>query len=285
MLDPRSPGYLAAPSFQAFYQEILDRYMRPIARLLFPEVMRYDSQTFGFSINYQPTTDTSIRPHSDASAVTLNFNLNLPGERFTGSTVDFLDRTTNEVHSLSFAPGIAVIHRGSVPHAAQPITSGERTNFVLWLYGNNGQVPFGIPQSKTADPGERWTTPTTTSPRSNQGRTQPSGTEKGERRSVAELDAPLFRDDAIWYWALEKHESLLHTRNPVAGLVVDGRQLPSVRASDLQHVSETPRGVEGTNIDHGVLPPLGHGHRLRQQLQISIAAGQILDKRSVRDVI
>jgi hypothetical protein len=44
MLDPRSEGYLAAPSFQAFYNEIMDRYMRPIARLLLG-TYGYDNQT------------------------------------------------------------------------------------------------------------------------------------------------------------------------------------------------------------------------------------------------
>ena len=88
MLDPRSEGYLAAPSFQTFYRELMDTYMRPISRLLFPEVMGFDSQTFGFSIQYEPDMDTSLRLHTDASAATLNVNLNLPGESFTGSEVE-----------------------------------------------------------------------------------------------------------------------------------------------------------------------------------------------------
>lgn len=100
MLDSRSEGYLAAPSFQAFYNEILNTYMRPISRMLFPEVMGFDTQTFGFSIYYEPNTDSSIRPHTDASAVTLNINLNLPGEEFTGSQVDFYHPYTGDIKSL-----------------------------------------------------------------------------------------------------------------------------------------------------------------------------------------
>lgn len=160
MLDPRSEGHLGAPRFQTFYRMLLDTYMRPIARLVFPETMGFDSQTFGFSINYQPSTDTSIRPHSDASAVTLNINLNLPGEAFTGSTVDFLDSKTGDVSSLTFAPGTAMIHRGHIPHTAQPITSGQRTNFVLWLFGEGGRVPdHGLVPLEVAA-GDRWTVPT-----------------------------------------------------------------------------------------------------------------------------
>ena len=160
MLDSRSEGYLAAPNFQTFYREMLDTYMRPIARMLFPEVMGYDTQTFGFSIHYQPNTDSSIRPHTDASAVTLNINLNLPSEAFTGSAVDFFDVATGQKIALTFKPGTAMIHRGNVVHAAQPITSGERTNFVLWLYGDRGQIPPQGAKRPTKDAHERWTTPT-----------------------------------------------------------------------------------------------------------------------------
>lgn len=160
MLDSRSEGYLAAPSFQAFYHEMLNTYMRPIARLLFPEIMGYDTQTFGFSIHYQPNTDSSIRPHTDASAVTLNINLNLPEETFTGSAVDFFDVATGQKIALTFKPGTAMIHRGNVVHAAQPITSGERTNFVLWLYGDRGQIPPQGAKRPIIDASERWTTPT-----------------------------------------------------------------------------------------------------------------------------
>ena len=131
MLDSRSEGYLAAPDFQVFYRQLLDKYMRPISRLLFPEIMGYDTQTFGFSIRYEPQRDTSIRPHMDASSVTLNINLNLPDEPFTGSELDFHNQKTHGVDQVSFKPGVAMIHRGSIAHAAHPITSGSCTNLVL----------------------------------------------------------------------------------------------------------------------------------------------------------
>ncbi|MUH72692.1 2OG-Fe(II) oxygenase [Psychrosphaera haliotis] len=141
MLDPRSEGYLAAPGFQRFYREIMDQYMRPIARLLFPEVTGFDTQTFGFSIQYQAGVDTSLRLHTDASAATLNINMNKPGEEFTGSEVDFYDPMTGNVNRLTFEPGMAMLHKGNIAHAAQPITSGERSNMVLWLYGDRGRIP------------------------------------------------------------------------------------------------------------------------------------------------
>lgn len=159
MLDPRSEGYLAAPIFQQFYNLIMDKYMRPISRMLFPEVVGFDTQTFGFSIQYQEGMDTSLRPHTDASAATMNINLNLPDETFKGSEVDFFNQQTGKVIRTTFQPGIAMLHRGSVPHAAQPITGGSRTNMVLWLYGDNMQIPRGkLPASK-AEAKTRWTVP------------------------------------------------------------------------------------------------------------------------------
>ena len=159
MLDPRSEGYLAAPEFQKFYRDLMDHFMRPIARLLFPDVYGYDSQTFGFSIQWQAGKDTSLRPHTDASAVTLNINLNLPGEAFSGSGVRFMDRVSGKSESLSFEPGTALIHHGSVPHASEPITEGERHNLVLWLYGEGNQIPLHGAHHNTISPQERWTIP------------------------------------------------------------------------------------------------------------------------------
>ena len=133
--------------------------MRPVARLLFPEIIGYDTQTFGFSIQYQPGVDTSLQLHSDASAATLNINLNLPEETFSGSEVDFYDPVSGKANRLTFKPGIAMIHKGTVPHAAQPITSGKRTNFVLWLYGDRMQVPRDVMQQTAVNAEERWTIP------------------------------------------------------------------------------------------------------------------------------
>lgn len=160
MLAPRSEGHLGAPRFQAFYDGLMNRYMRPISRLLFPDVAGYDSQTFGFSIQWKADTDVSLRPHSDASSVTLNINLNLPGEGFSGSGVSFFDPATKRVESLTFAPGTALIHHGSVPHASEPITEGSRSNFVLWLYGEQGQAARGAVDVPALSPQDRWSRPT-----------------------------------------------------------------------------------------------------------------------------
>ena len=159
MLDPRSEGYLAAPSFQAFYRKLMDHYMRPISRLLFPEITGYDTETFGFSVQWEAGKDVSLRPHTDASSVTLNINLNLPDEEFSGSAVGFFDRSNGQKVDYTFKPGYAVIHRGDVPHISQPITKGSRSNLILWLYGEGGATPsFEVPPALQA-PEVRWSHP------------------------------------------------------------------------------------------------------------------------------
>ncbi|ANH60739.1 2OG-Fe(II) oxygenase [Dokdonia donghaensis] len=142
MLDPRSEGHLAAPHFQAFYNDMMDRFMRPIARLLLG-TYGYDNQTFGFSIQYNPDKDKDLHAHTDASAATLNININLPDEKFAGSEVDFYDKASGKTVQAIFEPGKAIIHRGNVPHATHPITSGQRSNLVVWLYGDRMQIPRG----------------------------------------------------------------------------------------------------------------------------------------------
>lgn len=146
MLDERSEGHLAAPSFQAFYNDMMDRFMRPIARLLLG-TYGYDNQTFGFSIQYNPDKDKDLHAHTDASAATLNININLPGEVFTGSEVDFYDKASGKTVQTIFEPGKAILHRGNVPHATHPITSGQRSNLVVWLYGDQMQIPRGSTSS------------------------------------------------------------------------------------------------------------------------------------------
>ncbi len=59
-----------------------------------------------------------------------------------------------------FAAGVAAIHRGTVAHSAHPITHGERTNAVLWLYGDQGRMPPRKAPPVVLAPEERWTTPT-----------------------------------------------------------------------------------------------------------------------------
>ena len=161
MVDSRSEGYLAMPSFQEFYKNLMETYMRPLGRLFYPEYIndQDDSQTFGFSI---ATMEKGLRMHTDSSALTLNMNMNLPSEDWEGSSLLFVDPKTLERNKVVFGRGEAVIHRGATAHMSLPLTNGlPRRNLVLWLYGKNGRVNRGAPYPahEQLTQQERWTKP------------------------------------------------------------------------------------------------------------------------------
>ncbi|CAB9514515.1 and iron-dependent oxygenase domain-containing protein 2 [Seminavis robusta] len=173
MIDPRSVGYMAAPDFQTFYQDVLvDRYIRPMGRLLFPEFIQTkdDSESFAFSIQYQAGGDESIRPHSDASTITFNINLDLE-QTWTGSSLYFWDNERTTRKTVAWKPGMAMIHLGRTMHAALPIETGTRSNLVIWTFAKNGGRGYGgadplmlddgrYPEEYQLSPEQRWSLPT-----------------------------------------------------------------------------------------------------------------------------
>ena len=58
---------------------------------------------------------------------------------------------------MQFRPGVAVLHKGGHRHAALPLESGQRTNLVLWLFGEDGYVRAAqYPPSQQHGPALRW---------------------------------------------------------------------------------------------------------------------------------
>ncbi|KAL3923991.1 MAG: hypothetical protein SGILL_001317 [Bacillariaceae sp.] len=171
MIDPRSVGYYAAPDFQTFYKMLVDDYVRPLGRMFFPEHIREtdDDQSFAFSIQYQGEQggDKSIRHHTDASTIT--FNINLDAEKsWTGSSLVFF--TDQGKQQVDWAPGHAVMHLGKSMHAALPIETGTRANWVIWTMGSGSSRAYGAPSPLVSGDGlypeeyqlsveERWTKP------------------------------------------------------------------------------------------------------------------------------
>ena len=51
-------------------------------------------------------------------------------------------------------------HRGSEPRAALPITSGERSNLVVWLFGKDGHSSNMFTYDEPMSREERWKKPT-----------------------------------------------------------------------------------------------------------------------------
>lgn len=151
--------YGAILSHLGFQDGLMRPLMRlvvhPLARLVWPEWVAPDDldETYGFVVRYRLGEDLSLAEHADTSNVTLNACLGrvfesgdiyFKGVRFTDSADEKIQRR------VSHRKGTALLHLGGHFHGVDPITSGERSNLVLWGTGHWGQVrirPDKLPAS------------------------------------------------------------------------------------------------------------------------------------------
>ena len=147
----------------AFVRALVDAYVRPLGRMLFAELVGAgdDVEQFAFTVRYRPDEDATLAEHRDASVVTLNLNLNAPGEGYGGSALAFQDaREPSARHTVEFTPGMALIHQGALRHAALPIEHGARENLIVWLFGDDGYVRAAPrPEAERLSLEERWDLP------------------------------------------------------------------------------------------------------------------------------
>jgi hypothetical protein len=174
ILDRSVEGGVSYDGINDFMEQFTEEYIRPLGRSFFSELTSRnspedDAETYAFTIRYQPDEDMELKEHSDAAIYTLNINLNIAegdsdddphhqrNETYEGSTLYFLDENTKERVPVLFQPGMAYLHKGLVRHAALPITSGERHNLVIWVFGKGGYVRFGeYPEEERLTVQERW---------------------------------------------------------------------------------------------------------------------------------
>ncbi|KAH8092019.1 PKHD-type hydroxylase At1g22950-like [Aureococcus anophagefferens] len=105
--------------------EPLFAYAARLARRLYPDLEALDHHRC-FTVEYAVGGDVDLAAHFDNSEVTLNVCLSASADRVGGDLV-FGDGT-----AVAHRPGYAVFHRGSAVHAATELSSGSRTNLVLW---------------------------------------------------------------------------------------------------------------------------------------------------------
>lgn len=195
------PGAVPVEPVVKIVEEIIDRIARPVGRMLFQDRIgcEDDVDYYAFTISYDGTStntrsiqskDMELKEHRDASVVTLNINLNLPEENYGGSEVffreypaadgwssdDFLasnskDEAEDGGGTVTFIPGMGIIHLGAHRHGSLPINSaysnsnsggeqpsdGKRCNLVIWLFGKLGDVriaPYSKDEQLTAV--QRW---------------------------------------------------------------------------------------------------------------------------------
>jgi len=186
LLDPNVAGAVSGDAeLHRFIALVAQHYLRPLGRSLFPEFAgdsRDDAAHYAFTIQYgaeeegdnaeskngkagKSTTDRDLKEHSDASLYTLNINLNLPDEDYSGSSIYFVAPPNDESHNatdstrceLSFKSGTALLHRGMTRHGAKALEGGRRSNLVIWLHGTDGYVRIApYPKTERMSLEERW---------------------------------------------------------------------------------------------------------------------------------
>ncbi len=112
------------------------RILWPLATVLFPiqSTPRFDDH-YSFIVRYTADEDLGLDMHIDDSDVT--FNVCLGDSNFTGATLVFCGmfgaQDHRQVsHTYYHQVGRAVLHLGSRRHGAEDISSGTRTNLIVW---------------------------------------------------------------------------------------------------------------------------------------------------------
>mmetsp|Transcript_21172 Transcript_21172/g.23743 ORF Transcript_21172/g.23743 Transcript_21172/m.23743 type:complete len:419 (+) Transcript_21172:75-1331(+) len=150
LLDPAVPGGVAGNlEIHNFLDNLVRDFVRPLGRSFFPIFCgspEDDIKYYAFTTRYggpSSTGDLVLNEHSDASVITININLNLPNETYTGSSIYFVDENEKgkkQREQLQFESGTALLHRGMTRHGSIPLKSGQRNNLIIWLHGKEGYV-------------------------------------------------------------------------------------------------------------------------------------------------
>ncbi|EFJ08531.1 hypothetical protein SELMODRAFT_131662 [Selaginella moellendorffii] len=125
---------------ETMLDQLMMKFIRPFAALLFFNVGGATLDTHhGFVVEYSIGGDLDLGFHVDDSEVTLNVCL---GKEFDGGELFFRgvrcdahvngEARSEEMLEYSHVPGRAILHAGRHRHGAKAITSGQRTNLILW---------------------------------------------------------------------------------------------------------------------------------------------------------
>ena len=127
-----------------FLTPLRDRYLSPIARVLFPDIggLSLDSHR-AFTVSYGPSADNDLDLHFDNGEVTANISLSLDDNDLDPGSELYFGGMRTEVVPVGVRPSFArcrhrvghcVLHRSQHLHGALPIADGSsRRNLIIWM--------------------------------------------------------------------------------------------------------------------------------------------------------
>ncbi|GFS16975.1 2-oxoglutarate and iron-dependent oxygenase domain-containing protein 2 [Elysia marginata] len=117
---------------------LIKAYLQPITKLLFPDWGGGAIDSFkSFAVHYEADKYPSLSKHFDNAEISLSICLN---SNFTGGELQLEQMLGQEEADLDMEPvvvqqkvGQCIMHRSRQFHFAHPITSGVRTNMIVWM--------------------------------------------------------------------------------------------------------------------------------------------------------
>lgn len=134
----RTRAKTVAPNSMNKYGLVLDKPLRTVMRQVQAEYVaplavekyniRLKLDPYAFVVDYTLGTQRSLAAHDDTSDVTLNLCL---GKKWTGGELVF-HGPGKQRFEIEHRVGQAIVHLGSQVHRAKTISSGTRSNLILW---------------------------------------------------------------------------------------------------------------------------------------------------------
>lgn len=117
-------GVILGGPLRKLFADLSAKHVQPLSPV------RLRKHPIAFAVDYSTKTQRSLAKHFDESAMTLNVCL---GNEFEGGSLLFYPGGWNAPSiEVEQKPGFALIHSGQLVHRATALTSGTRTNLVMW---------------------------------------------------------------------------------------------------------------------------------------------------------
>eukprot|EP00049_Salpingoeca_infusionum_P012977 m.241269 g.241269 ORF g.241269 m.241269 type:complete len:505 (+) comp15321_c0_seq3:66-1580(+) len=114
--------------FLGAWRHIIQTYLRPITTFHYPGYFLEGRTTLDFVVRYRPDTQASLRPHHDASTVTLNVALNQGGVDYQGGGTRFVRQNCTLTNT---EPGWGTLSPGRLTHLHEGLETTEGTRYIL----------------------------------------------------------------------------------------------------------------------------------------------------------
>ena len=125
---PTRDIHLNQIGLKSVWREILQRFVRPVAAFHYMGYTLDGSQTLDFVVKYTAEGQAFLRPHHDASTMTLNVALNQGGVDYLGGGTRFLRQNCTQ---KDLTPGWGLIFPGRLTHYHEGLTVTNGTRYIL----------------------------------------------------------------------------------------------------------------------------------------------------------